>query len=280
VPLALCLAACKPQTSVDLTVVPPEGVTAVNVRINSVQIESEDGDLTTLSTGLSDRVNLLDFKGGDTLQLVSDAKLDEDTYTGIRLGLDTEDAELVLADGRVVPIDINTASAFADIDIALAEGNESALLIELNLPFSLINRMDSQADYRLTPAWRAADEDKVGTIKGEVSADLIGEDFCRNDAAIGESIQGVAVYLFDKDASPVDFSPYYANGPLTSANVQFYVEDGSYAFQLNFVPEGDYVLALTCEADQDLPQSYQGLSFPRFSEVTVIVDEIATVEFE
>ena len=122
-------------------------------------------------------------------------------------------------------------------------------------------------NYILKPAIRIVDSTEVGTIAGTVpvpdpasaTASPLSDDSCVMDATTGQ-YENVAVYIFenfDRKAVADDIDEDMDNAnPVTTASVIFDVDANAYAYEAGFLvaPE-DYLVALTCTADVDMPDS-------------------------
>src|SRR6185437_17019074 len=100
--------------------------------------------------------------------------------------------------------------------------------------------------------------DQAGAITGNVATSLVT---CVDPAAY--------VYSGDVTPSDVDISdPNHVN-PVSTALVGLNSTSGLYNFTAGFLPAGDYTVAFTCEASQDVANQSNKLSFLRVLHTTV-----------
>ncbi|HEY8537608.1 MAG TPA: hypothetical protein VIL28_02005, partial [Steroidobacteraceae bacterium] len=112
--------------------------------------------------------------------------------------------------------------------------------------------------YMLTPVVRAVRTEDAGRIVGNVT---------QNCPVGGSLAEGGAVYLFTgEDVTPDDrdnngVEPYLTTSAIGTIGIP------GYSFE--FVPEGRYTLALTCEGHEDDPATDDPIRFGRAVNVRV-----------
>jgi hypothetical protein len=277
------LAGCEAQLSVDLTDAPIDDAAAVVLKVDSVQLLAADGSV--LNVDASDAgagINLLDYQDGGRLQVVSDDGQTEGDYLGIRPLFNLDGAYVLLKDGSQVPLELDSQADYADLDISLSETDATAVVLDIDLRFSLLDRRSTLGIYYLRPVLRAANADDAGSIEGTLADALINDTDCRDGRALGE---GVAVYVYaGDDVTPVD---YYAsdqivalNQALVSAPAKYDADSDNYVYTVYFLQPGDYTLALTCQADSETPDADDNLVFISSQSVTVSASQETTADFE
>lgn len=259
-PASLLLAACEASLDVSLTDAPADQARQLLMTVNSVQLLQEDGGIVTLDADEL-RFDLLDYRDGETLELVSRDGDVQGDYIGIRPVIETSDLDLTLANGGQAGVAVLAQPDFADLDFSLDDGEALSLVLDLDLRFSLVD--DDDGSYSLRPVVRAADRGNAALIEGEVDAALVGDDDCREGRSVGT---GVAIYAFaGDDRTPNDYyddgSIVAAQQPMASAPVAYEADSDSYRYRLHFIPPGDYTLALTCQADSERPDADDDLLF-------------------
>lgn len=101
----------------------------------------------------------------------------------------------------------------------------------------------------LTPYMRLVDIEKSGSISGRVAARHMQHQFCLPNSA---GFYSGFVYVFTgRNLKPAD-ALASGNFPLASIPVTNAIDADS-LFQANFLPEGDYTLALVCEGEDYRP---------------------------
>lgn len=195
---------------------PLDGLKAMNVEVQKVQLIDAQGSATELAAP-NRVIDLLKLQGGisDTLAAVQIAA---GSYQGLRLLLGANNS-VQLADGSMHPL--TTPSAQQDglkvaIDLSVDTGGEHTLVIDFDVAASLQLHTAGHSDkYMLRPALRAVNVQTSGAISGHLS-----------DAASGQPLGGAAVFAETRDANG---QPHIVRRVLSSA-------DGSY--RLDLLPLG------------------------------------------
>jgi hypothetical protein len=123
-----------------------------------------------------------------------------------------------------------------------------------------------QPGYLLKPAFRVLRVDEFGVLSGTVDPMTLEDESCINDDDM-DIAAGNVVYIYEG----LDVVPFDVDGadpePLATADVAQNV-DGDYVYRVVLMP-GDYTVALTCEAGNDLPESTEDLVFIGPTNVTM-----------
>jgi len=245
-----------------LTDAPVNGVTAVNLHINSIELKKNSD---TFSFEVNQTVNLLDLQGSTSLNLVDQATLPSGQYQYIRVDVDQEQSSLTLEDGSE-GVEFNIPSA-AQSGLKLnspfvlsANGNANFTLdFDVAKSLSLNNK-----GYTMRPTIRIVDNSEVGHITGTVAGEL---------ASCEETL---SVYAFEGNGA--EFQEITeAGGPITSAVVALNEDSLAYEFELGFLEAGEYRLDLICATDD--PTQDDGISSLQNVTVSVSADDITTTEF-
>lgn len=278
---ALFLSACEGELIVDLTDAPVDGARRVEMTVSAIELLDSDGDVTTITPDYTSSFDLLDYRDGTTLRLLSaDGELDG-SYIGLRLRFD--DAESYVRDdsGTSVPLELLSAGDYADVDLTFDSTTSASLVVDLDLRFSLIDSIDELGSYQMVPVIRVVDADTAGSVSGTIATDLVDASDCRNGRELGA---GVAVYLYPgTDVTPAD---YYDDGtatslvqPVGSAAVAYDSDSDTWAYAFHHVAPGDYTLAWTCAADDEHPRTADELQFRASASVTVGEAEAVSAGF-
>jgi len=277
---ALLLSACEGELVVDLTDAPVDGASRVQLQLSAIELLASDGSVTTIEPDLTESFDMLDYRDGETLRVLgADGELDG-TYIGLRLRFDDDDAYL-RKDGSSVPIELLSAGDHASVDLTLDGSASVALIVDIDLRFSLTDAVDTLGVYQMVPVIRVVDADTAGSIEGTIDADAIADSDCREGRALGE---GVAVYLYpDSGVTPAD---YYDDGsastlvqPVGSADVAYVSASDRWIWRFAYVAPGSYTVAWTCEADAEHPREDDALLFRASADVTVTEAQTSSVEF-
>jgi Domain of unknown function (DUF4382) len=270
--IALGLAGCQGQVSVDLTTEKPAdpAVRQVVADLAGLQFEKSDGSTESLEFETSESVNFNGFQGS-LLTLFTDEPLPTGTYTGVRLLFDTDTSGRFVTDSLARSYDLLLATGdYADFDFVVEKDKSSRRELTLTLDLRQSLSLDSATGvFTLTPVLRSVDATKAGTIAGTVAVTC--------DA--GTSLaQGGAVYLFrGLDVVPDDRGGAgdqpYATGALTFSTVT-----QAFSYRLLDLPAGDYTLAATCDGTLEKPTTNDALVFRGTVNVKAVANDVVSVD--
>ncbi|MFA5940369.1 MAG: DUF4382 domain-containing protein [Sinimarinibacterium sp.] len=278
---ALLLTACEGELIVDLTDAPVDGARRVEMTVSSIELLGSDGDVTTIDPDYTDSFDLLDYRDGATLRLLAaDGELDGG-FIGLRLRFDDDASYVRDSSGTSVPLELLSAGEYADLSLDFDGTTSAALVVDLDLRFSLIDSIDELGAYQMVPVIRVVDADTAGSISGHIDTDLVADSDCRDDRDLGE---GLAVYLYPgSDVTPAD---YYDDGtatslvqPVGSTDVTYDSDTDSWGYAFHYVAPGDYTLAWTCAADDEHPREEDALLFQASAGVSVSEAGAVSVDF-
>ena len=307
------------QLTLGLTDAPLESAQSVIVAFTGLELKPVEGppldpitfdenscDDYDLGTGTC-YIDLLELTG-DTRKVVFSGDIPAGEYEWVRLMVEAErnitDSYIELDNGNMCPIWIPsgdqtglkivsgiTVTANGVSDYTLDFDVRSSITAPSGIPF-LSDEACNQS-YLMKPAIRIVDTTETVTLAGEVPEELLeGDASCVRDEVNG-LFEGAAVYVFENSdaaavADDIDTEQDNAN-PITTANVEYDEVSSTYNFEVGYLlaPE-DYLLALTCTAVVDLPdsdefdptlQAEQEFSFIAEREVSTVVDEPADGSF-
>jgi len=230
---------------------------AVVVEFTGVQLQSAGGDridhdFVDEVTGdpAPRQIDLLALTGGTTELLLDGITLNAGRYNWIRLKVNAEpgviDSYIDLLDGTQHSLYIPSG---AETGLKLNRGFDvpedgmASFTIDFDLRKSVHYPSGLDGDRILRPTLRLVDDNTAGALTGTVASGIITTDpDCDGVEYVG------AVYVFDNGDAVDDLDG--TGDPVTSAKVS---NDGVYSYTVAFLPEGDYSIAFTCDADIDDP---------------------------
>lgn len=280
------LVACQGELQVDLGVTDDARVAQVSVAIPRVELVRSEGDAVVVVRDDDGTVPLLDYRDAARLTLLPSAETDNGSYAGVRplfavSTTDGSDTYVERDDGTRVPLTLGTQNGLGVVNFTIDSEAQTRIVVELELPFSLIDRVDSLGSFQLIPVFRAADADTAGSIEGDIDELLIESADCRAGREAGA---GVAVYLFA--GRGIFINDYVDPGfgttaglPIGSAAAHLDSTRGVWTYRLRNVAPGSYTLALTCQADREDPLLDDAMSFIQAVERTVSASETVTLDF-
>lgn len=265
---ALLLAACSsggdadPGNStlgVSLMDAPVDGVTAVNVQINSIWLKGANGPATQLPmTKTPLTVDLLRTSDQNAALLIDDAQVPAGEYEWLAMdvnaGFDGVMDSYVMTDIggqeeiRVPSGRIRLVSGFE------VEPNQAVrLLFDWDLRKGLVDPK-GQPGYLLKPAFRVLDVTELGELSGTIATGNIVASGDPNGCATDDADLDVGnvVYVFAGAGVTPDDVDGVDPDPVATAEVAQNA-DGDYAYRVVLEP-GDYTVAFTCQAANDDPE--------------------------
>lgn len=263
------------RLSVSVKDAPIDSATSVVVEFTGIELKPQQGPGFSIDFQSPRQIDLLDFQGTDAAQLFENVAIEPGEYNWMRLKVNairqTLDSYIEFDDGSMhslyIPSGSQTGLKWNQGFTAPANGNVD-FTVDFDLRKSIHLPANAGADYFLRPVIRVLDNTQVGHIEGSVDSNLI------TGATCGEAI---AVYLFDDSATPID-DEGSANPPQTSAMVTT-DENNNLVYALGYILPGDYRLGLTCQADNDDPETDDDIEFIDEASATVVANETTTVNF-
>jgi len=251
--------------------------------MDPVTFDANSCDTWDAATGTCS-IDLLDLVGQER-RVVFSKSLPPGNYEWIRLLVDADRNELdsyiqIDAEGMMCPLWIPSGAqsglkAIKDITVTTNGVSDYTLDFDVRKSVTAPPGLNPGADsmemcaqnYILKPVIRIVDNTKVGAIGGTVSTETLAINECAMDDMSGEYIN-VAAYIFENfDGNAVaddidgvvedtdgEAGGLVARDPVTTATVSYDVDSESYRYEAGFLlaPE-DYLVALTCETDADMP---------------------------
>ena len=233
---------------------------AVVVEFTGVQLQHAAGERIDYDfvDGLGDpeprQIDLLALTGGTTELLLDGVTLTAGDYSWIRLKVNAERGVIDsyidrVGDGRhslYVPSGAESGLKL-NRGFNVPEDGMASFTIDFDLRKSVhypgnLDPSNPEDDYILRPTLRLVDDNTAGALTGVV-LDIV------NDTECDASMEYVgAVYVFGGTDVVDDFDG--TDDPVTSAKVSM-SNESKYTYTVAFLPEGDYTVAFTCDADID-----------------------------
>ncbi|MCL1141975.1 DUF4382 domain-containing protein [Shewanella gaetbuli] len=267
------------KVSFSIADAPVENAQEVNVTYKSITLTREDEeDIELLLTNEEGeetpvQINLLDYQNGDSLLVLSEAELPIGEYKELIINTDgcaenngpnqPTDACNVVDDEGTHPLKTPSNKLKLGSFTVTTEATQ-AYTIDFNLRKSLV---ETGNGYNLKPhGVTIVDSEAIGSIFGSVDENLF---------AAGENCEadtGNVVYLYPQatlaegEVLGDEFDPELANAPdnvvapLASKMIEVGEESGIYTYSFNFIPAGEYLMAFSCSAVNDDPETYDEIT--------------------
>lgn len=278
VAIATALVGCEGAATFDMgtNAAADPAIATVFVDIEGIELEGSGGE--TLRFDAPVRVNLAEYVEGNLFRLFTDEELPDGNYTGVRLLIssdedDDNDDVVQWTDGREFELTV-AEGQMSDVSFSVDkdESSKESVIMTLDLRQSLAFIQDSGADhYTLTPVIRSVNSDDSGQIVGSVTAD------CPSGTSLA---QGGAVYLFSGENRTPDDRDGADEEPYLTTRVLVDVLNTIPTYTFGYVPEGDYTIALVCDADEDDAATNDEVQFQDATNIEVRADESVTHNFE
>ncbi|MEN8206048.1 MAG: DUF4382 domain-containing protein [Pseudomonadota bacterium] len=234
-----------------ITDAPVDDAEAVVVEFTGVQLQHAEGEridinyFDELDNPEPRQIDLLALTGGTTELLLDGVTLTAGDYSWIRLKVNAERGVVdsyIDRNGRhslYVPSGAQSGLKL-NRGFNVPENGMASFTIDFDLRKSVHNPSGLEDDYILRPTLRLVDGNPDGALSGTVSG-------IENDPDCNDNVDYVgAVYVFNNGDAVDDVDGI--GDPVTSARVP---NDGNFAYTAAFLPEGDYSVAFTCDANID-----------------------------
>jgi hypothetical protein len=243
--LGLLLGGCDGTLTADLATDPPAdtAIKSVQVNLRGLEFRKSDDSSTTLEFNSGELVDLVDVQIRDSTRLFTNEGLPAGSYTGVRLLFDEDVSENVVTDrdGDFPLVLAGGAYAAVDFSVEDEQSSNEKLTLMLDLRQSL-SYEKAKKRYTLTPALRSVSTDEAARIEGVVTV------VCPLDPL---PVPGEAVYLFlGTNVTPDDLDGAGVE-PFATTSVERSAATTTLVYSLQYLPAGDYTLALTCNGYED-----------------------------
>jgi|GEM_PF-1850795 len=238
-------ASARGSLSVALTDAPVDTLSRVQITISSLELKPVSGPSFSIDLDSNASVNLLDYQGDASFELVADADVPAGDYEWIRL-------QLVEGETNTYVVEADSSAQFA-LDLP---GNSEELKLQSNFTVpesgSAFYTIDFDArksvvltgagDYKLKPVLRLADNALTSTLQVDIANSFV-------TCGDGSDNRWGDVYIYSGNVDPYgDLGS--ENEPLVVVPVRL-GENNTYTVTAGFLPDGVYELAYTCDAAND-----------------------------
>ena len=243
----------RPAFSLRLTDAPVDNTVAVVMRFLSVHVRSIDDSWTSYTFDSPRSIDLLALQGSKTADLLVNMPLDNGDYDEIRLLVDESPMANYVDLGTAGVVDMKLKNGKNDIrirgDFSVNDSRKASLVIDFDLRKSVkYNR--GKGEYFFDAKVRLVELKGSGHIRGSVDPALLTSSDC-SDSDVDTFN---AAYVFDgHDAKLEDIDSGKDRGPVTTTTIKYDSATQTYLYEAAFLPNGDYTVALTCNADLEDP---------------------------
>jgi hypothetical protein len=253
---------------------PVDGAQSVVVTFTGVQLQGTTGAPVEFDYDSPVQINLLELQDDNYALLLDGVEVPAGKYRWIRLMVDMSQSNITLADGSVHPLVIPSGDQtglklVSGFDIASDEDAVFTLDFDLRKSITL-----AAGTYVFRPAMRLLDVNQTGALEGIVSNTLsIG------GVPISSPACQPAAYAFaGSNVTPVDIDPTATVQPVQTADVFLDSFSGNFHYGFDYMPPGNYTVALVCAAGDDAAVA-DSLSFTAAKNGRVTVGYLTEVDF-
>jgi hypothetical protein len=222
------------------------------------------------------QIDMLSLSGGRSQVLIDEDPVSADRWKWIRLvvsaGNQATDSWIDTPTGRYALYlpDENKDGLTIPESFFVPKNGTADLTIELDLRQSIIPPQYPGGVYILAPVLRFVDTDQAGRIEGTVDPGLAASDGC---TPVVYGFEGAGVAPDDIDRLVPD--------PITEGTVALDNASGEFRWSLNWLPAGDYTVALTCQGDMDQADRNDtpAVAFQATKNVSVVAAETTRIDF-
>ncbi len=262
---------------------PIDDVSEVVLTVDKITFRRANADdvvvdnFTIPALGLADaesfQIDLLSYLGVNQLLVIEGLALDAGQYSSLVVTLldgDVNQSYVEETTGNRKPLNA-TASELVLSGIKVSSG-EQAFTIEFGLGQSLLYSGGSGSYTLTTEGVRVVDNDSSATLSGSIDSALFDQ-VAPCDSKVDPEASN-RLYLYQGINLGVDkladvFTSASSTTPVDGAVAPFAVMvpienslTGSWEYAFGYLPAGDYTLAFSCDAVDDDPIDYDGLSVP------------------
>lgn len=264
------------QMTVFVTDGPVDSATSVVVEFTGVEIlHTGDTEPQSFNFLSPKTIDLLALPGNLAEPLLNDVTVKAGSYQWMRLLVNAErgviDSYIELDDGSQHSLWIPSGSQSG---LKLVSGftvpanTGASFTIDFDLRKSVHKPEGLFSDYILRPALRLVDNTRTGAVSGTVDNSLV----VTGCTPVVYLFAGADVIPDDEDGNAPD--------PITSAIPEINTNTGNYDYEIGFVTEGDYTIAFSCDGEADDPETSETMSFSGTQNVTVIIADTVTADFQ
>lgn len=284
---ALLLVSCGGGTrhgiSIAITDAPIDTASSVNISFAEIQL-SGGPDVTPSVFAISpaESIDLFQLQGGLTTPVLDTIQAQPGHYTTLSLTLLADEASgqsnITLPDGvHILYIPQGTSAKInIPVDFDFASGGDLFLTVDFDLRKSIVQDPNNPTKYQLFPSMRVVEDQTAGSITGNVALSLV--------TCVEPAVYVYQGTLTKQQLSDVNIDPNTANPhlvqPYSTALVGLNSTSGLYNFTAAFLPAGEYTVAYTCSAPQDVANQANTLVFSRVIQATVKAQDTVFVSIQ
>jgi hypothetical protein len=255
---------------------PVDGAEHVYVSVKSVAIHSAKNEDVLFEFDPAEKIDLLDYQDESRFMLLDNEEMAAGDYQWVRLDVATEgdqDSYIVINGAEyelTIPSEAQSGLKLVSGFTMPANGSTD-FTIDFDLRKSVTQTQQGQTvEYKLRPALRLVDSVEVGNISGTVSSTLLSDAACTS---------GNFVYVYEGAGTETKDISGTSTDPVLTVPVKLN-QNQEYEYKASYLMAGEYTVALTCQGNDDNPETMEDIVFSEAADVTVEAKSTATQNFE
>ena len=252
---------------------------AVFVQFTGLKLYNMDGSRTEITFDEPKRVDLLSLQGSLSEEVLTEYSIPAGDYSHITFDIDFDASYLETAAetfnfelsnlrsaGSILKdILIYDADAGSSIvPFSIQEGLTTDLTFDFDLRKSIFSE-DTSNTYSFSPAIRSVLTNEAGNIAGNVTS-------IPSNCVLENS----AIYAYSGRNQTLKDIRGHSSDPISTSSID---TDNGNSYELGFLHNGDYTLAIACDAADDAVNEDDMLSFEGKQNITVVAGETTNHDF-
>jgi len=224
------------------------------------------------------KVDLLTLNADNAKTLLASHPVPAGAYNWLDLHVNAAfdgvlDSYAMMQTGGTQEIQVPSGSLRLVSGLTITANQDTSFLIDWNLHSGLTDPV-GQPGLFLRPALRVIDMTQYGTLKGTVATAQVTAAGCTGDLNLNT---GNAAYIYSGlNVTPDDIDGMDPEPVATAAVKQN--STGDYVYETLLSP-GDYTVAFTCQAANDLPETSEAITFVKPTNATLANGQTLMIDF-
>ena len=262
--------------SLRLTDAPIDGLSRVVLQFIAVEMKRESGGWSKYTLPAPQPIDLLALQGLTTADLLLHMPIEPGDYKQVRFIVDAAPmANYIEESGAgVKELDIPGGST-TGLKIGQKFTIPKDRLMNLTVDFDLrksVKKNKGNGRYKFKSKMRLVVDTDVGFIRGTVDPQLLTDPSCSDLDADTHN----AVYIYrGHNVIPGDINELSSQNtePMITAPIKYDTASGLYVYEAAFLPEDNYTIAFTCNADLEDLEADDNLPFFYTKNASVLVTD-------
>jgi len=262
--------------SLRLTDAPIDDLANVVLQFTAVEMKRKQDGWTRYTLPTPQPIDLLALHGLTTADLLVHMPIEPGEYKQLRFIVDTASManHVILQSGGMIEMEV-PKGATTGIKIKQNFTIPDDRLVNLTVDFDLrksVKLKKKTGKYEFKAKTRLVIDEDTGFVRGSVDSAFLLDPSCSDMDADTHN----AVYVYRGHDAPTDDINELSssnNEPLTTTTIKYDGASGLYTYEAAFLPQDDYTIAFTCNADAEDLEADDDLPFFYTQNVNVMVTD-------